>query len=129
MNDEIIDTIIRIAPPFAKVPRVNIEAWVEMAEMFVCSTRFKERYPKAMALYTLHLMTLDGAAKGEKESVADYSRRLASFTLTGEFSQTFASLSGDSKSIRNTPWGKMYEALNRKMGGGFGLITTPRGGC
>ena len=125
MNQDVIDQIVKLAPPFAEVDPALLQAWIELAEEFVCKKRFKDSYTKAVALYTLHLMTLDGAMKQEGESVESYSQRVASFSLTGEFSQTFDRVSSDSsgKEIRQTPWGKMYEALNRKRGGGFGLVT------
>lgn len=125
MNQDVINQIVKLAPPFAEVDPALLQAWIELAEEFVCKKRFKDSYTKAVALYTLHLMTLDGAMKQEGESVESYSQRVASFSLTGEFSQTFDRVSSDSsgKEIRQTPWGKMYEALNRKRGGGFGLVT------
>lgn len=104
-----------------------LEVWLEMADMFVCSNKFGDKYARALALYTLHLMFLDGAFK-ETTDIEEYSRRVASFSLSGEFSQTFATTTADTSgnSLRGTPWGKMYEMLNKKMGGGFGLITAPR---
>lgn len=128
---EIMQQIVKLAPPMQQVDPDLIVAWVELAKEFVCKKRFKNSYPKAVALYTLHLMTLDGAMKQEGESVESYSRRVASFTLTGEFSQTFDRISSDTsgKQIRQTPWGKMYEVLNRKHGGGFGLVTGLRRRC
>lgn len=128
---EITQQIVKLAPPMQQVNPDLIVAWIELAKEFVCKKRFKNSYPKAVALYTLHLMTLDGAMKQEGESVESYSRRVASFTLTGEFSQTFDRISSDTsgKQIRQTPWGKMYEVLNRKHGGGFGLVTGLRRRC
>lgn len=128
---EIMQQIVKLAPPMQQVDPDLIVAWIELAKEFVCKKRFKNSYPKAVALYTLHLMTLDGAMKQEGESVESYSRRVASFTLTGEFSQTFDRISSDAsgKQIRQTPWGKMYEVLNRKNGGGFGLVTGLRRRC
>lgn len=128
---EIMQQIVKLAPPMQQVDPDLIVAWIELAKEFVCKKRFKNSYPKAVALYTLHLMTLDGAMKQEGESVESYSRRVASFTLTGEFSQTFDRISADTsgKQIRQTPWGKMYEVLNRKHGGGFGLVTGLRRRC
>ena len=128
---EIVQQIVKLAPPMQQVDPDLIVAWIEIAKEFVCKKRFKNSYPKAVALYTLHLMTLDGAMKQEGESVESYSHRVASFTLTGEFSQTFDRISSDTsgKQIRQTPWGKMYEVLNRKHGGGFGLVTGLRRRC
>ncbi|WQN06619.1 virion structural protein [Escherichia phage SECphi27] len=128
---EIVQQIVKLAPPMQQVDPDLIVAWIELAKEFVCKKRFKNSYPKAVALYTLHLMTLDGAMKQEGESVESYSRRVASFTLTGEFSQTFDRISSDAsgKQIRQTPWGKVYEVLNRKHGGGFGLVTGLRRRC
>lgn len=128
---EIMQQIVKLAPPMQQVDPDLIVAWIELAKEFVCKKRFKNSYPKAVALYTLHLMTLDGAMKQDGEGVESYSRRVASFTLTGEFSQTFDRISSDTsgKQIRQTPWGKMYEVLNRKHGGGFGLVTGLRRRC
>lgn len=131
MNDDILNQIYKLAPPMAKVNPEIIEAWIELAVEFVCKKRFKDSYVKAVALYTLHLMTLDGAMKQENESVESYSRRVASFSLTGEFSQTFdrvsASNSGDQ--LMQTPWGKMYDTLSRRRGGRFSLMTGLRRRC
>lgn len=125
MNERIIEQIVKLAPPMREVSPALLDAWVELARDFVCERRFGDRYERALALYTLHLMTLDGAMKQEGESVESYSRRVASFSLSGEFSQTFDRLSGDQSgnALRQTPWGKMYEVLNRKKGGGFGLVS------
>ena len=73
---------------------------------------------------TMHLMFLDGAMKQEGESVESYSQRVASFTLTGEFSQTFDRVSSASDNeMLSTPWGKMYWRMLKMRGGGFGLMT------
>ena len=123
--DYVLLEIQRLAPPMKAVDVEVIVAWVDLASEFVSPSRFGDAYYKALALYTLHLMALDGAMKQEGESVESYSRRVASFSLTGEFSQTFDRVSADSsgKTIRQTPWGKMYELLLKKKGGGFGLIS------
>lgn len=129
--NEIMEQIYKLAPAFKKVDPELLEAWIELAEDFVCRDRFGDKYNRAVALYTLHLMTLDGAMKSEKESVAAYSQRIASFSLTGEFSQTFDRVSADSSGnmLRQTPFGKMYELLNKKKGGGFGLTSGLRRRC
>lgn len=121
----ILEQIYKLAPAFKKVDPALLEAWIELAEDFVCPNRFGDKYNRAVALYTLHLMTLDGAMKQESESIDEYSRRVASFSLTGEFSQTFDRISGDTSGnmLRQTPFGKMYEILNKKKGGGFGLTS------
>lgn len=122
-----------LAPALKTVPDETIMVWVMLAEAFVCSERFKDKYTYALALYTMHLMFLDGAMKSEGESISSYSQRVASFSLTGEFSQTFAAVTdkSDGRAITQTPWGKMYDILNKKKGGGFGLISglQSRGCC
>ena len=119
-----------LAKALVSVDDATLSVWIGLAEMFVCESRFGDKYTDAIALYALHLMFLDGAFK-ETTDVEEYSRRVASFSLSGEFSQTFATINNDSSgnSLRQTPWGKMYEILNKKKGGGFGLITAPRRGC
>lgn len=129
--ESIIKQIIKLAPAFKKVDPSLLEAWIELAQDFVCKNRFGDKYDRAVALYTLHLMTLDGAMKQEKESIESYSQRVTAFSLTGEFSQSFGKVSDDSSGnqLRQTPFGKMYELLNKKKGGGFGLISGARRGC
>lgn len=135
MNEEIIAQVIaqmrRLVPALKKVSDETLTAWVEMADMFVCRKTFKDNYVKALALYTLHLAFLDGALKGEEESLDSYSRRVASFALTGEFSQTFAEVTKNNTDnpLLSTPWGKMFDTLNRRKRGRFALMTGARGGC
>ena len=76
---EITQQIVKLAPPMKQIDPDLMVAWIDLAKEFVCKKRFKESYPKAVALYTLHLMTLDGAMKQEGEGVDSYSRRVASF--------------------------------------------------
>lgn len=129
--NEIVKQIYKLAPAFKTLDPELLSAWIELAEEFVCKNHFKDSYAKGVALYTLHLMTLDGAMKQEGESIESYSQRVSSFALSGEFSQTFAKVSDDTsgKAIRQTPWGKMFEVLNKKKGGGFGLTTGMRRYC
>lgn len=129
--NEIVQQIYKLAPAFKMLDPELLSAWIELAEEFVCKNHFKDSYAKGVALYTLHLMTLDGAMKQEGESIESYSQRVSSFALSGEFSQTFAKVSDDTsgKAIRQTPWGKMFEVLNKKKGGGFGLTTGMRRYC
>lgn len=129
--NEIVQQIYKLAPAFKTLDPELLSAWIELAEEFVCKNHFNDSYAKGVALYTLHLMTLDGAMKQDVESVESYSQRVSSFALSGEFSQTFAKVSDDTsgKAIRQTPWGKMFEVLNKKKGGGFGLTTGMRRYC
>lgn len=126
-KQEAIEIMRKLVKSLASFEDETLDVWVETAAMFVCSDKFGENFSRALALYTLHLMFLDGAFK-ETTDIEEYSRRVASFSLSGEFSQTFATTTADTSgnSLRGTPWGKMYEMLNKKMGGGFGLITAPR---
>lgn len=120
-----------LAPALKGVDDVTIIAWLTLAEMFVCRNRFKADYPKALGLYAMHLMFLDGAMKKEGESIENYSRRLTSYTLSGEFSMSYgaATSNTDGRQITQTPWGKMYDILNKKKGGGFGLLSGINRGC
>lgn len=128
IKNEVIKIMIGLVPGLAKVDEAVFDAWVPMAEMFVCKSRFGDKYAQALALYTLHLMFLDGAFK-QTTDLSEYSRRIASFALTGEFSQTFSTINNESASIAQTPWGKMYQILLKKKGGGFGLISGIKRGC
>lgn len=127
-EDQISDTLVimrQYAPALKKVADDNLTIWIMTAAMFVCQSRFGADYLMGVALMGLHLMFLDGAMKGESESVTAYSQRVASFSLTGEFSQSFDRVSADQSGnlLMQTPFGKMFNMLNRKKGGGFGLIT------
>lgn len=129
--DKVIEQMRILAPALKTVDPDTLKAWIALAEMFVCESRFGAQYDKALALYTMHLMFLDGAMKAESESLSSYSRRVTSYTLSGEFSMTYGAVSqnSDGRSISQTPWGKMYDLLNKKKGGGFGIITGSHGGC
>lgn len=120
-----------LAPALKSLDDDTLKAWVMLAEDFVCSKMFGDSYNKALALYTMHLMFMDGAMKGEKESLSAYSQRVTTYTLTGEFSMSYGRVTQNNtgKSIYDTPWGKMYDVLRKKKGGGFGLITGSNGGC
>lgn len=130
-TQEVVDYIIKLAPPMKGLDPDLLAAWVELAELFVCPNRFGDKYVNAMALYTMHLMTLDGAMKQDGESISSYSQRITSFSLSGEFSQSFGQVTSntDGSTLSQTPWGKMYRILLRKKGGGLGILTASRGGC
>ena len=130
MNEQIINFMRALVPALKSVPNETINVWIDLAKLFVCDGRFGEDGYKAIALYALHLMLADGALKGESEGLDSYSQRMASYSLSGEFSITYASGSGASSStLRSTPWGNMYLNLLRKKGGGFGLVTSAGRGC
>ena len=127
--DEVIAKMRALAPPLTKVSDDILTAWLTLATEFVCTSKFGDSINTALALMTMHLMFLDGAMKQENESVDSYSRRVASFTLSGEFSQTFDRVSESTDNeLLSTPWGKMYWRMLKMRGGGFGLITA-RGRC
>lgn len=135
MDNETLVAVVaqmrKLVPALNNVDDDTLYAWVEMADMFVCKKEFKDRYIKALALYTLHIAFADGALKGADEDLESYSRRVTSFTLTGEFSQTFGEInknqSGDT--LLSTPWGKMFDKLRAMKKGRFALMTGLRGGC
>lgn len=127
----VVEQMRKLVPALRKIPDETLFAWVEMADMFVCKKTFKDDYIKALALYTLHLAFLDGALKGENEALDSYSRRVTSFSLTGEFSQTFGEVTKNQSGnvMLSTPWGKMFEQLKARRRGRFALLTGLRGGC
>lgn len=130
--DDVYEMLIGLAPPFAKVEPSQVKVWISFAEDFVCEKKLKTKFKKALALYTLHMMVLDGAFKDITDSVESMGRRVSSFSLSGEFSQTFSDATRTSEAgdvLTQTPWGKMYRALIRKSGGRMGLLTGLRGGC
>lgn len=131
MTEEIFEQIVKLAPPFSKVDPDLLTTWIELAQEFVSQKRFGKSYTKAVALYTLHLMTLDGAMKQENESISTYSYRIASYSMDGEFSQSFDRVceSDSENDLLHTPWGKMYQKLRRMKGGGFALMTGARRRC
>lgn len=128
-ESEVLSIMRKLAPALKRVENETLSAWIALAEMFVCEHKFGDKYNYAIALYTMHLMFLDGAMKGEKESIENYSRRVTSYSLSGEFSTSYGAVTQNQsgRSINSTPWGKMYDVLNKKKGGGFGLISGIRG--
>lgn len=127
MNDQVINQIRRLAPPTNGVNDDTLQAWIEIAEEFVCHKAYGERYVKALALYTLHIMTLDGALKTENDGVEEMSRRVAAFSIQGEISERYERVSdGDGTFLGQTPWGKMLQVMRKKKGMGFALLTGAR---
>ncbi|WP_279025571.1 DUF4054 domain-containing protein [Gibbsiella quercinecans] len=134
MNEQAIEQayayMTTLAPALKRVNKDQVIGFLTLATAFVCEHRFGSKYYMALALYTMHCMFLDGALKEESEGIEEYSRRVSSFSLTGEFSQTFAAIStSDTNQLTSTPWGKMYRTLLMKSGGGFGLIAGLRRSC
>lgn len=130
MEEEIYDVLVSLASPYKKIDKDLIIPWIQVSMSLVCERTFGKDYNRAVALYTLHCLSRSGAFLQPNESVTGYTQRIQSFSLSGEFSQTFATVaSSGTKEIKSTSWGLLYWSLKRKKGGGFGLITTGRGGC
>ena len=130
MNDAILAFMRSLVPALKAVDDEAINVWIDLARLYVCESKFGADKDKAVGLYALHLMIADGAFKGENVSMEAYSRRMASHSLSGEFSITYDTQSAASGDLSSSQFGRMYKALLRKKGGGFGLITSAgRGGC
>lgn len=124
MYQEAIRKIRELAPPTRGVNDETLTAWILLSDEFVCEKKYGASYIMALALYTLHNMTLDGALKTENDGIEEMSRRVKSFSISGEISETYDRVSsGDGSFLSQTPWGKMLQTLRRKKGIGFALLT------
>lgn len=128
MNDAILAFMRSLVPALKVVDDESINVWIDLARLYVCESKFGADKDKAVGLYALHLMLADGAFKGENEGLETYSRRMASYALSGEFSITYDNQSAIQGDLSSSSWGRMYRALLRKKGGGFGLIASACGG-
>ena len=128
MNDAILAFMRSLVPSLKAVDDESINVWIDLARLYVCESKFGADKDKAVGLYALHLMIADGAFKGQNVSLEAYSRRMASHSLSGEFSITYDTQSVASGDLSSSQFGRMYKALLRKKGGGFGLITSAGGG-
>ena len=128
MNDAILAFMRSLVPALKAAGDESINVWIDLARLYVCESKFGADKDKAVGLYALHLMIADGAFKGENVSMEAYSRRMASHSLSGEFSITYDTQSAASGDLSSSQFGRMYKALLRKKGGGFGLITSAGGG-
>ena len=128
MNDAILAFMRSLVPALKAVGDESINVWIDLARLYVCESKFGADKDKAVGLYALHLMIADGAFKGENVSMEAYSRRMASHSLSGEFSITYDTQSAASGDLSSSQFGRMYKTLLRKKGGGFGLITSAGGG-
>lgn len=128
MNDAILAFMRSLVPALKAVDDEAINVWIDLARLYVCESKFGADKDKAVGLYALHLMIADGAFKGENVSMEAYSRRMASHSLSGEFSITYDTQSAASGDLSSSQFGRMYKALLRKKGGSFGLITSAGGG-
>ena len=128
MNDAILAFMRSLVPALKAVDDESINVWIDLARLYVCESKFGADKDKAMGLYALHLMLADGAFKGQNVSLEAYGRRMASHSLSGEFSITYDTQSAASSDLSSSQFGRMYKALLRKKGGGFGFITSATGG-
>lgn len=128
MNEKVIAFMRSLVPALSVVPDETIDAWVDLARIYVCESKFGIDSDRALGLYTLHLMLSDGAFKAAGESLDSYGKRMASYSLSGEFSISYDTQSAASGDLSSSQFGRMYKALLRKKGGGFGLITSAGGG-
>lgn len=127
MNEQALTFMRSLVPALRNVPDETLDVWLELAKLYICTSKFGDDAYKALALYTLHIAFLDGALK-QNESLDDYGKKVASYSLSGEFSISYESTSQTQSALTATPWGRLYWNLLRKKGGGFGLITSASGG-
>ncbi|QBQ80857.1 hypothetical protein MM01_00022 [Escherichia phage vB_EcoS_MM01] len=128
MNEQVIAFMRSLVPALSAVPDETIDVWVDLARLYVCESKFGIDSDRAVGLYALHLMLSDGAFKASGESLDSYGKRMASYSLSGEFSISYDTQSAASGDLSSSQFGRMYKALLRKKGGGFGLITSAGGG-
>lgn len=123
MNEQALAFMKSLVPALKNIPDETLDVWLELAKPYICTSKFGDDAYKALSLYTLHIAFLDGALK-QNESLDDYGKKVASYSLSGEFSISYESTSQTQSSLTATPWGRLYWNLLRKKGGGFGLITS-----
>ncbi|ATI17094.1 hypothetical protein [Escherichia phage IMM-001] len=128
MNEQALAFMRSLVPALRNVPDETLDAWLELAKLYICASKFGDDAYKALALYTLHIAFLDGALK-QNGSLDDYGKKIASYSLSGEYSIRHESTSQTQSSMTATPWGRLYWNLLRKKGGGFGFITSAGRGC
>lgn len=128
MNEQVIAFMRSLVPALSVVPDERIDVWVDLARLYVCESKFGSDSDRAVGLYALHLMLYDGAFKAAGESLDSYGKRMASYSLSGEFSISYDTQSAASGDLSSSQFGRMYRSLLRKKGGGFGLITSAVGG-
>lgn len=128
MNEQVIAFMRSLVPALSAVPDETIDVWVDLARLYVCESKFGSDSDRAVGLYALHLMLSDGAFKAAGESLDSYGKRMAGYSLSGEFSISYDTQSAASGDLSSSQFGRMYKALLRKKGGGFGLITSAGGG-
>lgn len=120
---EVMEKMRVLVPVMKKVDDETLTAWIMLAESLICCERFGKNLSQALALYTLHIMFQQGAFK-QTNKLEDYGRKVAQYALTGEYQITYKhdESMNTSQGYDATPWGKMFKILNRKHGGGFGLV-------
>lgn len=124
MNEEVIAYMRTLYPPLINQPDDVLNAWVEVAKLFVCYERFGNQQVQALAFYTLHLLSQDIALKSANDSSQTSSDRVKSYSLSGEYTITYdtSTAAASSSDLSSSSWGKLYLALYRKKLGGWGLI-------
>lgn len=132
MNEEVISYMRTLYPPLVSQPDEVLNAWVEVAKLFVCFERFGDKQIQALAFYTLHLVSQDIALKTQNDSTQTSSERVKSYSLSGEYTITYdtSTAAKSSSDLSASSWGNLYLALYRKKLGGWGLIMgSGKAGC
>lgn len=132
MNEEVITYMRTLYPPLISQPDEVLNAWIEVAKLFVCFEQFGDKRVQALAFYTLHLLSQDIALKTQNDSTQASSERVKSYSLSGEYTITYdtSTAAKSSSDLSASSWGKLYLALLRKKGGGWGLVTASgKAGC
>lgn len=131
MNEEVIAYMRTLYPPLKSQSDDVLNAWIEVAKLFICLDKFGDKQVQALAFYTLHLLSQDIALKTENDSSQTSSERVKSYSLSGEYTISYdtSTAAASSSNLEASSWGKLYIDLMRRKVGRWGLITSGGSGC
>ena len=115
----------KIAPEFASVPDDTVEAYLELAGVYVCVNEYGKYYNVAVALMAAAIMASPG---GYSEDGSSSAGRVTS-RKEGDLAISYGAISSDSSFLGGTTYGNLLEMLRKKMGGGFAIMTRGVVGC
>lgn len=131
MNEEVIAYMRTLYHPLNNQPDYVLNAWIEVAKLFICLDKFGDKQVQALAFYTLHLVSQDIALKSENDSSQTSTERVKSYSLSGEYTITYdtSTAAASSSNLETSAWGKLYLDLMRRKVGRWGLITASGPRC
>ena len=108
--------ITNVAPEFAGIAEERLQFFIELAESYICESRFGTKAKHAVILYIAHLLTM--SARGASGNVGAVTSEKVG-ELSRNYGQIGSGISDEAGELAQTPYGMMFHTLRK------GILKTP----